>query len=100
MTSDLVPGRAQAVAKDVEAAGGVSQGFDADVRIEADIERLVDEAVAKFGQIDVMWANAGIPEPGFGMKCFIDSETDDWNDIFSVHATGILLAWKQRPSGW
>jgi NAD(P)-dependent dehydrogenase (short-subunit alcohol dehydrogenase family) len=93
-TSDVVPGRAQAVAKEVEAAGGTSLGLDADVRVEADIERLVGEAVEKFGRIDVMWANAGIPEPGFGMKGFIDSELDDWNNIFSVNATGIYLAWK------
>jgi hypothetical protein len=93
-TSDVVPGRAQAVAKEVEAAGGMAHGIDADVRIEADIERLVGEAVEKFGRIDVMWANAGIPEPGFGMKGFIDSELEDWNDIFSVNATGIYLAWK------
>lgn len=94
VTSDLVPGRAQTVAKEVEAAGGTAHGMDADVRIEADVERLVGEAVEKFGRIDVMWANAGIPEPGFGMKGFIDSELDDWNNIFSVNATGIYLAWK------
>jgi NAD(P)-dependent dehydrogenase (short-subunit alcohol dehydrogenase family) len=94
VTSDLVPGRAQTVAKEVEAAGGTAHGLDADVRIEAAVERLVGEAVEKFGRIDVMWANAGIPEPGFGMKGFIDSELDDWNNIFSVNATGIYLAWK------
>ena len=93
-TSDLVPGRAQAVAKEVEAAGGKAIGIDADVREEADIERLVNSAVSEFGRIDVMWANAGIPEPGFGMKGFIDSELDDWNNIFSVNTTGIYLAWK------
>jgi hypothetical protein len=94
VTSDVVPGRAQAVAKEVEAAGGTAHGLDADVRVEADIERLVGEAIDNFGRIDVMWANAGIPEPGFGMKGFIDSELNDWNDIFSVNATGIYLAWK------
>ena len=93
-TSDVVPGRAQTVAKEVEAAGGTSVGIDADVRVEADVERLVGEAVDKFGRIDVMWANAGIPEPGFGMTGFIDSELDDWNNIFAVNATGIYLAWK------
>jgi NAD(P)-dependent dehydrogenase (short-subunit alcohol dehydrogenase family) len=93
-TSDLVPGRAQAVAKEVEAAGGRAVGIDADVREESDIERLVSTAVSEFGRVDVMWANAGIPEPGFGMTGFIDSELEDWNDIFSVNATGIYLAWK------
>jgi NAD(P)-dependent dehydrogenase (short-subunit alcohol dehydrogenase family) len=94
VTSDVVPGRAQAVAKEVEAAGGTAIGLDADVREEADMSRLVDETVNNYGRIDVMWANAGIPEPGFGMKSFIDSETEDWENIFRVNATGIYLAWK------
>jgi NAD(P)-dependent dehydrogenase (short-subunit alcohol dehydrogenase family) len=41
-----------------------------------------------------MWANAGVPEPGFGMKSFADSELDDWHDIIAVNLTGIYLAWK------
>jgi hypothetical protein len=93
-TSDVVPGRAQAVAKEVEAAGGTATGIDADVRIEADMARLVDAAIETYGRIDVMWANAGVPEPGFGMKSFADSELDDWHDIIAVNLTGIYLAWK------
>lgn len=94
VTSDVVPGRAQKVAKEIEAAGGSALGIDADVRVEADMERLVDETTRAFGRIDVMWANAGIPEPRFGMQAFIDSKLEDWNNIFSVNATGIYLAWK------
>jgi NAD(P)-dependent dehydrogenase (short-subunit alcohol dehydrogenase family) len=94
VTSDVVPGRAQRVAKEIEAAGGSVLGIDADVRVEADMERLVDETTRAFGRIDVMWANAGIPEPGFGTQAFIDSRLEDWNDIFAVNAAGIYLAWK------
>ena len=94
VTSDLVPGRAQAVAKEIDAAGGTAIGTDADVRVEADMERLVAEALEAYGRIDVMWANAGIPEPGFGAQQFIDSRLEDWDNIFAVHATGIYLAWK------
>ena len=93
-TSDVVAGRAQAVAKEVEAAGGTATGMDADVRIEADMKRLVEAAIESYGRIDVMWANAGVPEPGFGMKSFADSELDDWHDIIAVNLTGIYLAWK------
>jgi NAD(P)-dependent dehydrogenase (short-subunit alcohol dehydrogenase family) len=94
ITSDVVPGRAQAVAKEVESAGGTAIGTDADVRQEADMERLVQEALDAFGRIDVMWANAGIPEPGFGAQQFVDSRLEDWNNIFGVNVTGIYLAWK------
>ena len=95
VTSDVVPGRAQKVAKEVEAAGGTAIGIDADVRLEADMERLVRTTVDAFGRIDVMWANAGVPEPGFGAQSFIDSQLSDWNSIFAVNATGIYLAWRE-----
>jgi NAD(P)-dependent dehydrogenase (short-subunit alcohol dehydrogenase family) len=94
VTSDVVSGRAQAVAKEVEAAGGTAHGLDADVRVEADMDHLVNEAVDRFGRIDVMWANAGIPEPGFGMSGFVNSTLDDWKDIFAVNSTGVYLAWR------
>jgi NAD(P)-dependent dehydrogenase (short-subunit alcohol dehydrogenase family) len=94
VTSDVVPERAQKAAKEVEAAGGQAIGIDADVRVEDDMERLVRTAVDTFGRIDVMWANAGIPEPGFGMQHFVDSKLEDWNNIIGTNLTGIYLAWK------
>lgn len=92
--SDVVPGRAKAVAEQIVAEGGTASATDADVRVESDMERLVSETVDAYGRIDVMWANAGIPEPGFGMKSFADSELEDWNNIFAVNVTGIYSAWK------
>lgn len=94
VTSDVVPGRAQAVAKEIIEAGGTAIALDADVREEADMARLVSETVDAYGRIDVMWGNAGIPEPGFGMQKFVDSQLQDWNNIFSVNVSGIYLAWK------
>ena len=94
MVSDVVPGRAKAVSEQILAAGGTASSTDADVREEADMERLVADTVEAYGRIDVMWANAGIPEPGFGMKSFADSELEDWNNIFLTNVTGLYLAWK------
>jgi NAD(P)-dependent dehydrogenase (short-subunit alcohol dehydrogenase family) len=59
------------------------------------MRRLVEEAVSTYGRVDVMWANAGIPEPGFGTQQFIDSRLDDWNNIFATNSTGIYLAWRE-----
>src|SRR3989440_6028279 len=95
VTSDLVPGRAQKVAKEIDAAGGTAVAIDADVRSEDDMRRLVQGAVAAHGRVDVMWANAGIPEPGFGLQQFTDSRLEDWNNIFATNVTGIYLAWRE-----
>ncbi|MGV0793260.1 SDR family NAD(P)-dependent oxidoreductase [Mycolicibacterium sp. XJ1819] len=94
VVSDVVPGRAQAVADQIAEDGGEAIAMDADVRVEADMQRLVDRTIERFGRIDVMWGNAGIPEPGFGMQGFVDSTLDDWNNIFAVNVTGIYLAWR------
>jgi NAD(P)-dependent dehydrogenase (short-subunit alcohol dehydrogenase family) len=95
VVSDVVPGRAKAVADAIEATRAKSAWVDADVRSEGDVAELVRQTVNRFGRIDVMWANAGIPEPGFGAQKFVDSELADWNNIFSVNVTGIYLAWRQ-----
>ncbi|MCV7282389.1 SDR family oxidoreductase [Mycolicibacterium flavescens] len=94
VVSDVVPGRADAAAQLINDAGGEAIAVDADVRVEADMQNLVARTVERFGRIDVMWANAGIPEPGFGMQGFVDSELEDWNNIFAVNVTGIYLAWR------
>ncbi|MFE9320709.1 SDR family NAD(P)-dependent oxidoreductase [Nocardia sp. NPDC052278] len=94
VVSDVVPGRAKKVAGEIEAQGGTATAVDADVRVEADMNRLVEATVSAYGRIDVMWANAGIPEPGFGMQPLAESSLEDWNNIFAVNSTGIYLAWK------
>ena len=94
VTSDVVPGRAQRVAKEVEGAGGEAVALDADVRREGDMEALVRTTVDAFGRIDVMHANAGIPEPGFGSSVLHELSLDDWNNIVAVNMTGIFLAFK------
>jgi NAD(P)-dependent dehydrogenase (short-subunit alcohol dehydrogenase family) len=58
------------------------------------MERLVRTAVDTFGRIDVMFANAGIPEPGFGAGRLEDLTLEDWNDILATNLTGIFLAFK------
>jgi len=94
ITSDYIAGRAEKVAAEVVAAGGEAFAVHADVRVEADMERLVQACVDHFGRIDVMHANAGIPEPGFGTNALHDLSLEDWNNIFAVNTTGIFLAFK------
>lgn len=94
VVSDVVPGRAQAVAKEIVENGGTAIGIDADVRSEADMDNLVATTVDHYGRIDVMWGNAGVPEPGFGMQPLHKSSLEDWNNIFAVNTTGIYLAWR------
>ena len=53
-----LPGTIHTAARDVEAAGGQALAVAADVREEAEIERAVEEAVGRFGTIDILVNNA------------------------------------------
>ena len=44
----------------IRAAGGRSHGFQGDAGLEADVKAYVAKAVAEFGGLDVIHANAGI----------------------------------------
>src|SRR5207253_3965182 len=47
-------------AKLVSDAGGVVEAVMADAGSEADVKAFIDKAVAKYGRLDAIWANAGV----------------------------------------
>ena len=59
-----------------------------DVSNEEDIKRLVDQAVAKYGKLDVMFANAGINIEATAE----DLETDDWDKVIDVNLKSVYLS--------
>jgi 3-oxoacyl-[acyl-carrier protein] reductase len=57
------PDKAQKVADDIRRSGGQAEAFQADVRDEAEVERLVRDVQQRFGPIDVLVVNATGPQP-------------------------------------
>jgi 3-oxoacyl-[acyl-carrier protein] reductase len=57
------PEKAQKVADDIRRGGGQAETFKADVRNEAEVERLVRDVQQRFGPIDVLVVNATGPQP-------------------------------------
>ncbi|MFF3569276.1 SDR family NAD(P)-dependent oxidoreductase [Nocardia jiangxiensis] len=88
VVSDLAPANgtsaAETVAEEIRADGGNAVANHADVSVLSDVARLVETAVATFGRLDILVANAGIARPG---RLF-DLDPADWNATLSVHATG------------
>jgi NAD(P)-dependent dehydrogenase (short-subunit alcohol dehydrogenase family) len=63
-----------------------------DVRVEAEIEGLVGEAVERFGRLDVGFNVAGL---GAG-AAIVDQSEADWRFVLDVCLTGVFLAMKHE----
>lgn len=70
----------------VAATGQPSLMRVADVRDQAGLDSVVKEAVAEFGSLDIVLANAGIATTM--VKTWELSEAD-WNDVIDVNLTGV-----------
>jgi len=53
----------------------------ADLKNSADVERLVESAIKKFGRVDILLNNAGGPPP----RSFEESTREDWEKAFELN---------------
>jgi len=83
----------QAVVKEIESAypGRQAVAVACDVSVEADVEALVNAAVAKFGRLDVMIANAGIIG---NPQTILDMKIEECEKVWSVNLRGTVLCYK------
>jgi NAD(P)-dependent dehydrogenase (short-subunit alcohol dehydrogenase family) len=76
------------VAKEVESLGSRSMGIGADVSRSEEVARMVEEAVGRFGRIDVLINNAGINP--FVLETEKISE-EGWDLVLNVNLKGVFL---------
>ncbi|MGW1711234.1 SDR family NAD(P)-dependent oxidoreductase [Streptomyces sp. NPDC002206] len=93
----VVSGRHQTageqLAKELEALGGRAAFVRADVRFEADVKNLMDQAVQLYGRIDVAFNNAGT-EGARGSVTEVTEQT--YEDTFDTNVLGTLLSLKHE----
>jgi NAD(P)-dependent dehydrogenase (short-subunit alcohol dehydrogenase family) len=85
--ADSHKGRADKVAGDIVRGNGEAAGFAADVSSEADVQKLVDDVVAKWGRIDILVNNAAVSDN----KHMLDISKEDWDRVMAVTLTGPFL---------
>ena len=82
--TDIDEASAQETAQAIAGEGGRAAAFQLDVAVEADVDRVVGEAVERLGSIDVLVNNAGI---GARMAT-VDMPTKRWQRVVDVGLNG------------
>jgi len=81
---------AEAVAREVDAAGGRGLAHIADISDEAAVDGMVRATVEHFGRIDILVCNAALRR----QQPFLEISLDDWHHIPSVPLDGAFLCAK------
>jgi NAD(P)-dependent dehydrogenase (short-subunit alcohol dehydrogenase family) len=79
------------VAEEMEDAGAEVLAVAADVSRGGDVERLVGEAVGRFGKLDVLVNNAGLLGPRVAIEEYPE---DEWRRVIDANLTGPFLVSK------
>ncbi|MGJ5136244.1 MULTISPECIES: SDR family NAD(P)-dependent oxidoreductase [unclassified Bradyrhizobium] len=75
----------------VKQQGGIAEAVMADAGSEADVSGFIDRAVATYGKLDVIWANAGISG---GLIPIAEQTVEHWQEILRINLIGPFLAVK------
>ena len=78
---------AEAVVREIHAAGGTAMAFNASVTDEAAVAEMVSATMAAWGRIDILVNNAGILRD----KSFSKMPLDDFRLIIDVHLMGAAI---------
>ncbi len=91
--ADIDLERAKETVALVEAAGGVAVAERCDVSQEPDVQAVIAAAVARFGRLDVMYNNVGVPTPRPGLK-LEDHTVEDFDRLVAINFRGVFLGTK------
>lgn len=83
-----LPGTASETADAIQAAGGDALSVPCDVTDESQVKSMVQQAMDKYGQIDVLVNNAGIMVLG---EPFLDIDPERWDRLMRINVRGTYL---------
>lgn len=91
--ADIDLARAEETVRQVEKAGGTAVAVRCDVSVEEDVAAAIDAAASRFGRLDIMFNNAGIPTPRLG--ALLEEHTAaDFDRLIGVNLRGVFFGCK------
>jgi 3-oxoacyl-[acyl-carrier protein] reductase len=78
---------AEAVADEIGRSGGEAIPFQADVKVAAQVEAMIESTKKRFGALDVLVNNAGITKDGL----LVRMTEHDWDDVIETNLKGPFL---------
>jgi NAD(P)-dependent dehydrogenase (short-subunit alcohol dehydrogenase family) len=85
--ADWNESRAQEVASEITACGGIAIPVKVDVSDPDQVEAMVRQTLEVFGRIDILVNNAGIGH----VKPFLSITLEEWNRVLQINLTGQFL---------
>lgn len=82
------PDKAQALVREIEAAGGKARAYQADAADPAALRATVDQAATDFGRLDILVNNAGI----FLGGVFEETTLEDYERTMAVNVRAVFVA--------
>ena len=74
------------VAAAIAAQGSEVLAVPTDLRVSAEVERLVQKTVERFGRIDILVNNAGVNPRGL----FLDATDEEWEQAWQINVMGVV----------
>ena len=85
--TDVNQSECEFVADEVRTKGGETTCHKLDVSNKADVDRVFDEVIAKYGRLDILVNNAGIYQP----KPFLEMTEEEWDRTIDINLKGEFL---------
>ena len=86
--ADIEANAMEKTVNDIKAAGGTAMGLIADVTKAASMRQVAADAIKAYGDIHLVFANAGVASGEFGNLW--DYDDNDWNWAFNVNVWGVI----------
>jgi meso-butanediol dehydrogenase/(S,S)-butanediol dehydrogenase/diacetyl reductase len=87
VVADLDPDAARAVADEIVSAGGTATSVGVDVTDRAQVQAMIEAAVATYGELNVIFNNAGMNRP----RDFMEVDEANFDEIVRVNTWGVIV---------